>query len=104
MEAPHQPSKIVFRPHETTVFTNAAGPSKVVKLVPQATLLDLTWPRKIDLACVWVVKGRGKVEGKVEGKVGAKIDPKSDPFFGTFLGPAGGQSGGQLGGQLEKSA
>ena len=38
MEATHQPSKTVFRVHETTVFRNGPGPSKVEKLIQKATL------------------------------------------------------------------
>ena len=49
----------MFRVHETTVFTNATGPPKVVQLSQKAALLDLTWPRKIDLAGVWVVDSGG---------------------------------------------
>ena len=41
MEAPHQPSKTVFRPHETNVFRNGPGPSKVEKLIEKAALLEL---------------------------------------------------------------
>ena len=78
----------MFRVHETTVFTNATGPPKVVKLSQKAALLDLTWPRKIDLAGVWVVKGGGKgggkggMQGGVQGGVqgGCKSSPKLRPF------------------------
>ena len=41
MEAPLQPSKPVFRVHETTVFRNGPGPSKVEKLIQKAALLEL---------------------------------------------------------------
>ena len=50
MEAPRQPSKTVFRLHETTVFRNGPGPSKVEKLIQKAALLDLILAPKMDLA------------------------------------------------------
>ena len=37
---PHQPSKTVFRVHETTVFRNGPEPSKVEKLIEKAVLLE----------------------------------------------------------------
>ena len=47
MEATHQPSKTVFRLHETTVFANATRPSKTTKLRLKAVLLQLILVPKV---------------------------------------------------------
>ena len=44
-----QPSKFVFRVNETSVFTNATRPSKEVKLILKATLLELILASEVDL-------------------------------------------------------
>ncbi len=49
MEAPRQPSKMVFRVHETTVFRNGPGPSKVEKLIEKAALWGIILAPEVDL-------------------------------------------------------
>ena len=79
----------MFRVHETTVFTNATGPPKVVKLIQKAALLDLTWARKVDLGGVWVV---------VSGRFPGGFREVSGRFPGGILGE---QFGAEFGAENE---
>ena len=79
----------MFRVHETTVFTNATGPPKVVKLSQKAALLDLTWAREVDLAGVWVVDSGRIMEGLWEdyGRIGFELILAPENAKSTLLMP-----------------
>ena len=75
MEAPHQPSKTVFRLHETTVFRNGPGPAKVEKSIEKrlSSVLGKCW---VGVGLCWV--GVGLMLGdKSEGHHGIHCSNRS---------------------------
>ena len=63
----------MFRVHETTVFTNATRPPKVVKLIQKAVFLHLSLAPKVDLADEKVVARWWQGGWQGGGKVGVKV-------------------------------